>query len=237
VPDGKAVDVGQSASHVGCISNRQATRSDDESRSVGEGRAQHDDDEERPRRLAVAPSMLSYARSISCRIASSRRRTMSAAAGRVADPKKKSSATMRHERCWTAKPSTRGKMRATSAAFRAASDSKRWRESQRRRGSSSSRRRIKAPTARDGGTVDARLYQGISCRIASSRRRTMSAAAGRVADPKKSSATMRHERCWTAKPSTRGKMLATSAAFHTASDSERWQESQRRRGSSPSRRR
>ena len=60
VPDGKAVDAGQSASHVGCISNSQATRSDDESRSVGEGRAHHDDDEERPRRLAVAPSMLGY---------------------------------------------------------------------------------------------------------------------------------------------------------------------------------
>jgi hypothetical protein len=34
---------------------------------------------------------------------------MSAAAGRVADPKKKSSATMRHEQCQTAKPSTRGR--------------------------------------------------------------------------------------------------------------------------------
>ena len=142
---------------------------------------------------------------------------MSAAAGRVADPKKKSSATMKHEQCWTAKPSTRGKMRATSAAFRAASDSKRWRESQRRRGSSPSRRRIKAPTARDGETVDAWLYQGISCRIASSRRRTMRAAAGRVADPKKkSSATMRHEQCQTAKPSTWGRVPATSAAFQTA---------------------
>ena len=70
-------------------------------------------------RLAVAPSMLSYARGISCRIASSRRRTMSAAAGRVADPKK-SSATMRHERCQTAKPSTRGRVPATSAAFQTA---------------------------------------------------------------------------------------------------------------------
>ena len=120
VPDGKAVDAGQSASHVGCISNSQATRSDDESRSVVEGRAHHDDDEERPRRLAVAPSMLGYARGISCRIASSRRRTMSAAAGRVADPRKKSSATMRHERCQTAKPSTRGRVPATSAAFQTA---------------------------------------------------------------------------------------------------------------------
>ena len=35
--------------------------------------------------------------------------------------------------------------------------------------------RVAAPTALDGGTVDAWLYQGISCRIASSRRRTMSA--------------------------------------------------------------
>ena len=87
--DGKAVDAGQSASHVGCISNSQATRSDDESRSVVEGRANHDDDEERPRRLTVEPSMLSYARGISCRIASSRRRTMSAAAGGVADSKEK----------------------------------------------------------------------------------------------------------------------------------------------------
>ena len=60
MPDGKAVDAGQSASHVGCISNSQATRSDDESRSVGEGRAHHDDDEERPRRLAVEPAMLGY---------------------------------------------------------------------------------------------------------------------------------------------------------------------------------
>ena len=60
VLDGKAVDAGQSASHVGCISNSQATRSDDESRSVGEGRAHHDDDEERPRRLTVEPAMLGY---------------------------------------------------------------------------------------------------------------------------------------------------------------------------------
>ena len=60
MPDGKAVDAGQSASHVGCISNSQATRSDDESRSVGEGRAHHDDDEERPRRLTVEPAMLGY---------------------------------------------------------------------------------------------------------------------------------------------------------------------------------
>ena len=59
--------------------------------------------------------------------------------------------------------------------------------------------------------------QGISCCIASSRRRTMSAAAERVADPKReSSATMRHERCQTAKPSTRGRVPATSAAFQTA---------------------
>ena len=162
---------------------------------------------------------------------------MSAAAVRVADPKKESSATMRHERCQTAKPSTRGRVPATSAAFPTASDSERWQESQRRRGSSPSRRRLRAPTALDGKTVDAWLYQGISCRIASSRRRTMSAAAGRVADPKKSSATMKHEQCWTAKPSTRGKMRATSAAFRAASDSKRWRESQRRRGSSPSRRR
>ena len=76
MPDGKAVDAGQSASHVGCISNSQATRSDDESRSVVEGRAHHDDDEERPRRLTVEPSMLGYTRGIRCRIASSRRRTM-----------------------------------------------------------------------------------------------------------------------------------------------------------------
>ena len=60
VLDGKAVDAGQSASHVGCISNSQATRSDDESRSVGEGRAHHDADEERPRRLTVKPPMLGY---------------------------------------------------------------------------------------------------------------------------------------------------------------------------------
>ena len=66
MPDGKAVDAGQSASHVGCISNSQATRSDDESRSVVEGRAHHDDDEERPRRLTVEPSMLGYARGIGC---------------------------------------------------------------------------------------------------------------------------------------------------------------------------
>ena len=45
---------------------------------------------------------------------------MSAAAGRVADPKKKSSATMRHERCQTAKPSTWGRVPATSAAFQTA---------------------------------------------------------------------------------------------------------------------
>jgi hypothetical protein len=102
--------------------------------------------------------MLGYTRGISC-IASSRRRTMSAAAGRVADPKKKSSATMRHERCQTAKPSTRGRVPATSAAFPTASDSERWQESQRRRGSSPSRRRLRAPTALDGGTVDAWLRQ------------------------------------------------------------------------------
>ena len=45
-------------------------------RSVVEGRAHHDDDEERPRRLTVEPSMLGYTRGIRCRIASSRRRTM-----------------------------------------------------------------------------------------------------------------------------------------------------------------
>ena len=60
VPDGKGVDSGQSASHFGCSPNSQATRSDDESRSVVEDRAHHDDDEERPRRLTVEPSMLGY---------------------------------------------------------------------------------------------------------------------------------------------------------------------------------
>ena len=68
------------------------------------------------RRLTVKPSMLGYTRGISCRIASSRWRTMTYSRRKVADPKK-SSVTRRHERCRTAKPSTRSKMPATSAAF------------------------------------------------------------------------------------------------------------------------
>ena len=52
----------------------RATRNGGESRSVGEERAHHGDDEERPRRLTVEPSMLGYARGISCS-ARSRRRT------------------------------------------------------------------------------------------------------------------------------------------------------------------
>ena len=50
------------------------------------------------RRLTVKPSMLGYTRGISCRIASSRWRTMTYSRRKVADPKK-SSVTMRHERC------------------------------------------------------------------------------------------------------------------------------------------
>ena len=103
---------------------RQATRNDDKSRSIVEDYAHHDDDEERTRRVMVGPSMLGYTRGISCRIASSRWRTMTYSRRKVADPKK-SSVTMRHERCRTAKPSTRSKMPATSAAFHTASDSKR----------------------------------------------------------------------------------------------------------------
>ena len=45
-------------------------------------RAHHDDNEERPRRLTVEPSMLGYTKGIRCCVASSRRDTMTFSRGK-----------------------------------------------------------------------------------------------------------------------------------------------------------